>query len=88
MRNFPAVARVAGHVASGAGRRLGIVLAEDPRLGVEVHVLLEVAIGDAVFGLFVNFLLRVVGAEMTFAAIFRLTSATRGKVVARVTGRA
>ena len=63
-----------------------IVLAEDPRFGVEVHVLFQVAVGDAVFGFFVDFLLRVIGAEMALAAILGLASATRGEIVTRVAG--
>ena len=44
---------------------------------VQVHRVFEVSIGDTVFGLFEDLFLRVIGAEVALATVFRLTSTTR-----------
>jgi hypothetical protein len=45
--------------------------------GVEIHVVFEIAEGDAVFRLFVDFFLGMIGAEVAFAAVLRLPRSTR-----------
>ena len=76
------------HVASGAGWGLCVVLAQHPGMGVEIHVIVQVAVGDAVLRFLVDFLLRMVGTEVTLATVLRLPGASRRKVVSRVARRA
>jgi hypothetical protein len=75
-------------VAGGAGGGGGVVLAEHPRGGIEVHPVLQVPEGDAVLALLVDLLLGMVGAEVALAAVLRLARAARGEVVAGVAGGA
>ena len=88
VRNATSVTQIAGHVAAGARRRRGIVASEHPLSGVEVHLIPEIAIGHAVLGLLVDFLLRVVRPEVTLSAVLGLAGATRREIVATVAGRA
>src|SRR5271157_1969211 len=67
-----ALIRRGGHVTSGAGGRGGIVLADNPGFGVEIHLGDVGAVLNAVLGLVVNLDLRMIGAEVAFTAIFRL----------------
>jgi hypothetical protein len=45
-----------------------VVFADDPLIGVEVHLVFIAEERDAVLRLFVDLLLRVVGAEVALAA--------------------
>src|SRR5208282_4175665 len=67
-----ALIRSGRHVAGGAGGRGGIVLADNPGFGVEIHLGDVGAVLNAVLGLIVNLDLRMIGAEVAFTAIFRL----------------
>ena len=55
---------------------------------VEVHLVLEVAEGDAVLGFLVDFGLGVVGAEVALAAVLRLPGASGREVVPAMAGGA
>ena len=77
----PAVARMARHVTRRTGRGLRVVLTQHPIVSVQVHVVFQVAVRHAVFGFFVDFLLRMVGTEMTLAAVFRLAGSPRREIV-------
>jgi hypothetical protein len=65
---------------------LGIILAEHPAKVVQPHVVSKVAKGDAVFRLFVDFLLWVIGPQVALAAVLRLPGPSRREVVPRVAG--
>ena len=78
----------ARHVAGGAGRRGVIVLADDPFVGVQVHLVLVRAEGDAVRGFLVDLFLRMVRTQMAAATGVRLARLRGGEVVAQVAGGA
>ncbi len=75
-------------MAGGARRSRGVVHTQHPIRRVQVQVVLQVAVGDAVLGLLVDLLLRVVRAEVALAAVLGLPRAPRREVVAAVAGRA
>jgi len=60
------------HVTGGAGGSNNVVLANHPLFVIQVH-LVDVGVErNAVFGFFVDFLLRMVGTQMTLAAGSRM----------------
>src|SRR5208337_1688553 len=80
--------RRGGHVAGGAGGCGGIVLADNPGFGVEIHFGDVGAVLDTVLGLVVNLDLRMIGAEVALAAVFRLSRQCGAEGMPPVTRRA
>ena len=74
------------HVATGAGRRRGVIDANDPRVRIQVHAFIVGEVGVAVLRFFVDFLLGMVRAEVALGTRFRLASLRLGKSVAGVAG--
>ena len=75
-------------MTGSAGGRDVIVLAGDPLGGIEIHLIHIGVVADPVFGLLVDLFLRMIRAQVAFAAGLRLTGLFRGETVPLVTGRA
>ena len=66
-------------MAGGAGGSGVVVLAQDPLAvlhdvhGIAAFPPLRRVKGNAMFGFFINFLLGMVGTQMAFTAVFRLS---------------
>src|SRR6266508_3035693 len=71
-------------MAGGACRRRRVIDADDPLLGVQVHLVLLSPIGDAVLALVIDLGLRVIRAEVALAADLRLPGHRPGEGMATV----
>jgi len=69
------------HVAGGARGGVAVVHPHNPFAALHVQLILERVIQDAVFGLLVDFPLRVIRSQVAFAASLGLSGLALGKPV-------